>query len=79
MKVKRSHEWDWAWAHEISLLSRGERFQGVQGRAMRWGWEGRLARAEAWGVCEHTSTLAQELRGLSSQLSARGGRGLLAS
>lgn len=48
MKVKRSHEWDGAWAHKISILSRGERFQGVQGRATRWGWEGRLARAEAW-------------------------------
>lgn len=30
------------------------------------------------GVCEHMSTLAWELRGLSSQLSACGGRGLLA-
>lgn len=47
--MKRSHGWDGVWAYKISILSRGERFQGMQGRATRWGWEGRPAGAEAWG------------------------------
>ena len=55
--MKRSHGVDGARAHKISVLSRGERFQGVQGRAPRWGWEGWPA-GQRPGGCEHTSTLA---------------------